>query len=361
MDHGQDLKYIDSLFTGNILGHRSDIADGSLRGFEFRTLNNIVGDYYVAPRFLDTVAMHITKNYLADLGAFDEHTRVPLILGVWGGKGMGKSFQTELTMKKLGMEPVIMSAGELEHEWAGTPGRLIRERYRRAAEISKVRGKMSCLIINDIDAGLGHFKHTQVTVNNQIVVGTLMNLCDNPNQVSLGQDWLADEYIRRVPIIVTGNDLSTCFAPLLRDGRMDKFYWEPSRDDVVNILFQMYKDDGLAMEDMEALLDAFPSQELSFFGAIRATTYDNQIRQWIQQDIVQGDITHENENMHELGHRLLNKTGLPEFEPMQLTLDMLVKEGQRLTYEQDMVNKVKLAPEYLKMQKGAVSMIGFGG
>jgi hypothetical protein len=55
-----------------------------------------------------------------------------------------------------------MSAGELEHERAGTPGRMIRERYRRAAEVSKVRGKLSCLMINDIDAGLGHFGNTQV-------------------------------------------------------------------------------------------------------------------------------------------------------------------------------------------------------
>lgn len=31
-----------------------------------------------------------------------------------------------------------MSAGELEHEWAGTPGRLIRERYRKAAEMARV-------------------------------------------------------------------------------------------------------------------------------------------------------------------------------------------------------------------------------
>lgn len=31
-----------------------------------------------------------------------------------------------------------MSAGELEHEWAGTPGRLIRERYRKAAEVARV-------------------------------------------------------------------------------------------------------------------------------------------------------------------------------------------------------------------------------
>ena len=48
---------IDSLFTGNILGHESDIADGRLRGYEFRSLNNIVGDYYVSPRFLEAVAV----------------------------------------------------------------------------------------------------------------------------------------------------------------------------------------------------------------------------------------------------------------------------------------------------------------
>lgn len=43
------------------------------------------------------------------------------------------------------IEPIIMSAGELEHEWAGTPGRLIRERYRKAAEVARVRATLlSC-------------------------------------------------------------------------------------------------------------------------------------------------------------------------------------------------------------------------
>lgn len=37
---------------GNFLGHKSDIADGSLRAWEMRTFNNIVGDYYVAPRWV---------------------------------------------------------------------------------------------------------------------------------------------------------------------------------------------------------------------------------------------------------------------------------------------------------------------
>lgn len=64
-----------------------------------------------------------------------------------------------------------------------------------------------------------------MTVNNQIVVGTLMNLSDNPTRVSIGQDWRESDITNRIPIIVTGNDLSTIYAPLIRDGRMDKFYW----------------------------------------------------------------------------------------------------------------------------------------
>jgi hypothetical protein len=98
-----------------------------------------------------------------------------------------------------------------------------------------------------------------------MVVGTLMNLADEPNVVSPGQTWRtqvrpvgraaaaglgpwherdmrgqpckglahtatsaelrlagAQDRIQRVPIIVTGNDLSTLFAPLVRDGRMAK-------------------------------------------------------------------------------------------------------------------------------------------
>lgn len=64
-----------------------------------------------------------------------------------------------------------------------------------------------------------------MTVNNQIVVGTLMNLSDNPTRVSIGQDWRESDITHRVPVIVTGNDFSKIYAPLIRDGRMEKFYW----------------------------------------------------------------------------------------------------------------------------------------
>ena len=36
-----------------------------------------------------------------------------------------------------------------------------------------------------------------------------------------------------------GNDFSTLYAPLIRDGRMEKFYWDPDREDVINIVWQV--------------------------------------------------------------------------------------------------------------------------
>ncbi|KAL3157030.1 hypothetical protein ABBQ38_001279 [Trebouxia sp. C0009 RCD-2024] len=362
VDHGQNVQQIDSLFVGDILGKKSDIADGSLRDWDFRKFEHLVGDYYVAPKFLDAMALHITKNYMAEKGCFASKIKVPLIMGIWGPKGQGKSFQAELVFKKMGIEPIIMSAGELEHEWAGTPGRLIRERYRKAAEVSRVRGKMSCLLINDIDAGLGHFANTQVTVNNQIVVGTLMNLCDDPNRVSVYQVWRDSDFIQRVPIIVTGNDLSHMFAPLIRDGRMSKFYWKPDRVDLSNILHQMYKDDGLSFEDMGVLLDMFPQQPLDFFGALRSAVYDDQIRDWIQEDVLKNKITDEDANLSEVSRRLVSKKGLPVFNKVEVTLDGLVAQGRRLAQEQQMVNEHKLSQDYLKdtgpSQPGLIGLKG---
>jgi hypothetical protein len=122
--------------------------------------------YYISPRFLDKLSVHITKNYL-DL----PNLRVPLILGVHGRKGEGKSFQCELVFERMGVLPVHMSAGELESPDAGDPARLIRLRYREAAELTRVRGKMAVLMINDLDAGAGRVdQFTQYTVNTQLVM-----------------------------------------------------------------------------------------------------------------------------------------------------------------------------------------------
>lgn len=66
---------------------------------------------------------------------------------------------------------------------------------------------------------------------------------------------------------------------------------------------------------------------LSSAGAIRATTYDNQIRNWIVKDVVKGSLTFETEkaSMAELGRRLLGKDSLPTFEAVRLDRETLFR------------------------------------
>lgn len=183
----------------------------------------------------------------------------------------------------MGVEVTHISGGELESPDAGDPARLIRLRYRETAELIKVRGKMCVLMINDLDAGAGRFDEgTQYTVNTQLVNATLMNIADNPTDVQLPGSYDSTP-LRRVPIIVTGNDFSTLYAPLIRDGRMEKFYWEPDRDDKVGIVAGIFEPDGLSQREIEQLVDTFPNQSIDFFSALRSRIYDEQIRNFIHQ------------------------------------------------------------------------------
>jgi hypothetical protein len=88
VDAGQNRDMIDSLFTGNVLGHKSDIADGSLRGWEFRSYNNIIGDYYIAPSFMDKVTVSGWGLTWAG-GGGREGRRCPRRKGPGGGGGGG--------------------------------------------------------------------------------------------------------------------------------------------------------------------------------------------------------------------------------------------------------------------------------
>ena len=63
-----------------------------------------------------------------------------------------RAAQCNLAFKKLGIAPIVMSAGELESGNAGEPAKLIRQRYREASDVIK-KGKLCSLFINDLDAG----------------------------------------------------------------------------------------------------------------------------------------------------------------------------------------------------------------
>jgi ribulose bisphosphate carboxylase small subunit len=293
--------------------------------------------YYISPRFLDKLAVHITKNFLNLPGI-----RVPLILGIHGRKGEGKSFQCELVFEKMGIEVTLISGGELESPDAGDPARLIRLRYRETAELSKVRGRMCVLMINDLDAGAGRFDEgTQYTVNTQLVNATLMNIADNPTDVQLPGSYDSNP-IRRIPIIVTGNDFSTLYAPLIRDGRMEKFYWEPDRDDKVGIVGGIFGEDGLSQREIEKLVDTFPNQAVDFFSALRSRIYDEQIRNFIHQI-----------GFEKISLRVVNSVeGPPEFKKPDFSLSHLIEFGNVMVAEQKRVETAHLVDEYNRLNRG---------
>ncbi|ONK61974.1 uncharacterized protein A4U43_C08F35510 [Asparagus officinalis] len=66
-------------------------------------MDNTLDGLYIAPAFMDKLVVHITKNFM-NL----PNIKIPLILGVWGGKGQGKSFQCELVFRKMGIKTLVI-------------------------------------------------------------------------------------------------------------------------------------------------------------------------------------------------------------------------------------------------------------
>ena len=147
-----------------------------------------------------------------------------------------------------------------------------------------------------------------------------------------------------------GNDFSKLYAPLLRDGRMEKYYWDPTDDDIVEILLQMFKDDGFSRREMLTFRRAFPEQALDFFGAVRAATVDREVKKWVLGTMGHsyGELSRrglgldpqglQEKACHSMGSRLLDRRlGPVTLDVDKVTVDDLLREGRRLELEQERV------------------------
>ena len=358
---GQDFIYSqrsgvsETLYKGDVLGVDADVATGDMRATELRAFANVLGAYHVPERFRDRFALHVAKHALAQSGAIPPDAAPPLILGIWGAKGCGKSFNLELCCRDLGVVPIVTSAGELEDPVAGEPGALLRRRYLAAAEAARRENRPAILIVNDLDAGVGRFKDDKLTVNNQIVQATLMNLCDDPTRVSVGAEWRDDDRATcaRVPIVVTGNDASRIYAPLRREGRMDCWHWEPTREETARIVDGLFRSEEDArggsestgyggFEDAVKLVSAFPNQPMDFFGSIRSRCADDAVRAWL------AGMSAETMRDALVGERRAasGPSALP-FAAQDLSLPALLRAGAEIAREQQRVVDLNLAREYV--------------
>lgn len=227
---------------------------------------------YIAERFRRAVTLHIVKNMM-----IQSLVRVPLILGIHGLSGYGKTYQCEQILNEMGVASFLISGGQLESGTAGEPAQLIRETYLSAGKtIEKGEAKSAILLINDVDTGLGNWgDNVQTTINTQTVYGELMHLVDYPNSVQ-------GRITKRIPIIVTGNDFTKLYGPLVRTGRMTSFEWNPNSREKASIVAGIFPE--LESKECEAVVAEFLDQPVAFFAQIRSTLMDDSLWSSIKKE-----------------------------------------------------------------------------
>ena len=225
---------------------------------------------HIPPRFADVLDQHLVFNF----AGLDEW---PLVLGVFGRPGDGKSFQIRTHLARRGVLPVSINAADLESDRAGTPGKLVLDTYVDAGHRID-EGTPAVVVVDDFDTTVGEWEHSTTTVNHQQVLAQLMHLADSPTEA-------AGKRLRRVPVVITGNDLSKVYPPLRRPGRMRAFPWLPTseerRDIVAGILA-----DVLSAKEVPVLLKKLPDAPVAFFSdllvEILATVADAEVRRLAQ-------------------------------------------------------------------------------
>jgi ATPase family associated with various cellular activities (AAA) len=218
-------------------------------------------------RFTLIVQTHLVRN----LEPGPPHS-VPLLLGIHGKSGDGKTFQLRHVLDNAGVRVVLLSGGQLESSDAGEPGARVRDAYLEAGSFIS-NGIPASVVLNDTDAAIGNWGElTQYTVNTQNVITELMHLCDYPTRVEAKQT-------PRVPIFLTGNDFTRLYTPLRRHGRMDLFRWEMSREERGQILTGLFP--ALEPYEMEHLLDKYPSYSIADWTAVGSRIRDHRISEFL--------------------------------------------------------------------------------
>jgi AAA+ superfamily predicted ATPase len=208
---------------------------------------------YIPDRFQKEVRSHLVLN-------FAEHIHYPLMLGIFGPPGCGKTFQLRLLLEELGVSVRSISASDLESERAGEPGKHVVTTYTLASK-DIASGRPTAIVIDDFDTTVGEWENNTGTVNHQQVIAQIMHLADSPTLLE------RHGTTKRVPVFITGNDFSKLYPPLRRPGRMLSFFWSPSNDELEAIASRIL--DFLPTEVTQQLVSQYSKAPISFFTEIR--------------------------------------------------------------------------------------------
>src|SRR5260221_807866 len=82
---------------------------------------------HIPARLVQSIYMHLIRNFSRRAG--------PLLLGIHGAPGVGKTFGVAAVLHGYGVQAIRLSSGEMESAEAGEPARRVREAYLAAGRL----------------------------------------------------------------------------------------------------------------------------------------------------------------------------------------------------------------------------------
>lgn len=220
---------------------------------------------FVPRRFEDTVACHIIAPYLEK----SEYYKPPVYLAIKGAAGEGKTAQTIATCTQKGFYIIYVSASSLSGSHENEAKEKLQRIYSHALQLREK--ELVAIIIDDFHKGIvNEDSNVKRTINTDVLIGYMMNIAEHNGIV-------------HIPIILTANDLSNIYAPLLRTGRADIFLWEPKPEEKQEIAYKILN--ALVSEKSEKEFSRFyrkfSNENVAFFAQLKNQWRKNLLKEAI--------------------------------------------------------------------------------
>ncbi len=225
----------------------------------------------IPPRFRDTV-----RNYV-----FQFHARLvspsfpaPPLFVLLGPPGEGKSSMVVEVLTGMGVSVRQLSASALAGMYEGDSTTPIIDACLALGSRTELL-PAPALVLDDFDLSAARVDQRNAgTINQSLLNGMLMNMADKPDQVTktfvdeAGSSRSKTFPIKPVMMVLTANDGSQLYPPLLRPGRALLAEWKATPDEMAMMLQGIFP--SLSEQERRILVGRFPGFPIAFFNQVNS-------------------------------------------------------------------------------------------
>jgi hypothetical protein len=210
-------------------------------------------------RFYERVTSHVCQSTV-----FVDR-RPPLMLGILGAPGTGKTENVERTCRKNQWAFEWIAGSDLTGPERGAPTEYFRKSLQRCvAKQRENSAEAAVLLVDDLDLTILSTKTGRIyTEQSQLLTSAFMSYCDKP--------LLYLQAAFPIPIIMTLNSREGFHGALVREGRMRMWQWEPSPEETSAMALE--KLGALDAEAAQRIVSTYNDQPVAFFGHLESEIF----------------------------------------------------------------------------------------